>query len=150
VNKPTDVEIEAAAQAIFKTWADENRSDTTWAEALVAEKSPDLYPTFAKVAQLARKEARAALIAAADARAAQLEPPKVALAKALPMPPYEYQPYYTGSSSTLSKPCPDRSELFTKIRDLGPPSDDELRAQRDSWVRGEMGLDRRDNEQEFE
>jgi hypothetical protein len=99
VNKPTDVEIEAAAQAIFKTWADENRSDTTWAEALVAEKSPDLYPTFAKVAQLARKEARAALIAAADARAAQLEPPKMALAKALPMPPYEYQLYYTGSSS---------------------------------------------------
>jgi hypothetical protein len=99
VNKPTDVEIEAAAQAIFKTWADENRSDTTWAEALVAEKSPDLYPAFAKVAPLARKEARAALIAAADARAAQLKPPQVALAKALPMPPYEYQPYYTGSSS---------------------------------------------------
>jgi hypothetical protein len=66
------------------------------------------------------------------------------LAKPLPMPPYEYQPYYTGSATALSKPCPDRSDLYAKIQERGPPTEDDLRAQRESWVRGEMGWDRKD------
>jgi hypothetical protein len=66
------------------------------------------------------------------------------LATPLPMPPYEYQPYYTGSATTFSKPCPDRSDLYAKIQERGPPTEDDLRLQRESWVRGEMGLDRKD------
>jgi hypothetical protein len=67
---PTSAEIEAAAQAIVETWAAENGSDLTWAEALLAEKEPDEFRSLSGMAPLARKEARNAIIAAAAHRRA--------------------------------------------------------------------------------
>jgi hypothetical protein len=75
-----------------------------------------------------------------------LRPP----AEALTMPPYEYQMQHIGTAraySAPSKPYPDRTDLFDKARALGPPSEDDLRAQRESWVRGEMGLDRKHDQE---
>jgi hypothetical protein len=64
----TDEEVEAAARAIVETWAAEKMPGLTWAEAVQAEKEPDEFPALCTLAPLARKEARAALLAAEAAR----------------------------------------------------------------------------------
>jgi uncharacterized membrane protein len=70
----TDEEVEAAARAIVETWAAEKMPGLTWAEAVQAEKEPDEFPALCTLAPLARKEARAALLAAEAARKPDVVP----------------------------------------------------------------------------
>ncbi len=71
--RPTPDVIEAAAKAIFTTWAKFSGSTMTWEEAVLSTKSPKDYPKMSGIVPLCRLEGEAAAKATLEALCAELE-----------------------------------------------------------------------------